>query len=192
MTLIINAFQSRLEGTELDLRFSSSPQPATAQRFSAGLFWYAADGELAHRTTHAETARTTVRSWAVARSQGPPRAAPRCRKRSAAESRPPPAPCRRPLEQPCLPAQSHRTAGATTQPKIRKASTPSFCGPRWHIAMRCATILAGRASASAFRGLLGHITMLCEFRVARSVPQFQGRSDKGICVPAGRMYVEMM
>ena len=39
-------------------------------------------------TTYTKTARTTVRSWAVARSQGPPRAAPRCRKRSAAESRP--------------------------------------------------------------------------------------------------------
>ena len=70
MTLIINAFQSRVEGTREDLRFSSSPQPATAQRFSAGLFWYASDGELAHRTMHAETARTTVRSWAVARLQG--------------------------------------------------------------------------------------------------------------------------
>ena len=70
------------------VRISSSPQPATAQRFSAGLFWYASDGELAHRTRHTETARTTVRSWAVARLQGPPRAAPRCRKRSAAESRP--------------------------------------------------------------------------------------------------------
>ena len=27
---------------------------------SAGLFWYAADGELAHRTTDTETARTTA------------------------------------------------------------------------------------------------------------------------------------
>ena len=36
-----------------------------AQRVSAGLFWYAADGELAHRTTNTETARMTVRSWAA-------------------------------------------------------------------------------------------------------------------------------
>ena len=28
------------------VRISSSPQPATAQRFSAGLFWYAADASL--------------------------------------------------------------------------------------------------------------------------------------------------
>ena len=40
-------------------------------------------------TTYTKTARTTVRSWAVAGLPGPPRAAPRCRKRSAAESRPP-------------------------------------------------------------------------------------------------------
>ena len=39
-------------------------------------------------TTYTKTARTTVRSWAVAWLPGPPRAAPRCRKRSAAESRP--------------------------------------------------------------------------------------------------------
>ena len=45
--MIINAFQSLLEGTGLDLRFSLSPQPATAQRASAGLFWYtAATGSL--------------------------------------------------------------------------------------------------------------------------------------------------
>ena len=49
MTLIINAFQSRVEGPREDLRFSSSPQPLrdyAAQRKSAGLFWYAADESL--------------------------------------------------------------------------------------------------------------------------------------------------
>ena len=36
-----------------------------ALRASAGLFWYAADGELAHRTMYDKTARATVRSWAA-------------------------------------------------------------------------------------------------------------------------------
>ena len=36
-----------------------------ALRASAGLFWYAADWELAHWTKYAETARATVRSWAA-------------------------------------------------------------------------------------------------------------------------------
>ncbi len=36
-----------------------------ALRASAGLFWYAADGELAHRTMYDKTARATVKSWAA-------------------------------------------------------------------------------------------------------------------------------
>ena len=44
------------------VRISLSPQPVAAQRFSAGLFWCMADGELAHRTSYTETDRTTVRS----------------------------------------------------------------------------------------------------------------------------------
>ena len=69
-----------MKGFVLGLRFSSSPQSLrdyAAQRFSAGLFWYAADEELAHRTTDTETARTTEgRGLHNPKGlQGPPRAA---------------------------------------------------------------------------------------------------------------------
>ena len=55
-----------------------------------------------------------------------------------------------------------------SQPENRKASTPLFYGLRWHIAMRCATILTGRASECALQRPLRHIDLLCEFRVGSS------------------------
>ena len=62
--MIINAFQSLLEGAGLDLRFSSSPQPLwdhAAGCVSSWLFSCTADGELAHRTTNTKTATRAVR-----------------------------------------------------------------------------------------------------------------------------------
>ena len=67
------------------------PEP-TADCVSSWLFSCATDGELAHRTACTETATRAVRTDGCMIPKGlpgPPRAAPRCRKRSAAESRPP-------------------------------------------------------------------------------------------------------
>ena len=58
---------------------------------SSWLFSCAADGELAHRTTDNENRQEVRRTDGCMIPKGlpgPPRAAPRCRKRSAAESRP--------------------------------------------------------------------------------------------------------
>ena len=63
-------------------------QPAAQ---AAGCFCCPADGELAHRTTDNENRQEVRRTDGCMIPKGlpgPPRAAPRCRKRSAAESRP--------------------------------------------------------------------------------------------------------
>ena len=67
-------------------KISLSPQPATAQRVSAGLFWYAADESSLSDDVYRNRPndRQVVGCCEVARF--PP---PRCRKRSAAESRSP-------------------------------------------------------------------------------------------------------
>ena len=72
----------------------TSPQPfGTMQPAAqaAGCFCCPADGELAHRTTGNENRQEVRRTDGCMIPKGlpgPPRAAPRCRKRSAAESRP--------------------------------------------------------------------------------------------------------
>ena len=69
------------------VRISSSPQPATAQRFSAGLFWYAEDASSLVDDVYQNgpNDRQVVGCCMVART---PVGGKRCRKRSAAESRP--------------------------------------------------------------------------------------------------------
>jgi hypothetical protein len=53
----------RGDWTRFTILVLSAKTRKAALRASAGLFWYAADWELAHRTKYAETARATVRSW---------------------------------------------------------------------------------------------------------------------------------
>ena len=81
------------------------------------------------------------------------------------------------------------------QPENREASTPPPQGPRWHIDMLRATILAGKASGRASQVRQGHMRMLCDFRVVVSCSAQSGYSarqeQKATIRPIGHSFCQV-